>query len=114
MKSSTRSNAALLEPFASSLAAHDLPALPDSRRESCVAFTLERIAEMPGPMRLGVLLIAITVRVAMLGIGRSRFVRLVAPTTLPLMGEYVRLHRSLVLAYVWETWPDTLADGTPG
>ena len=114
MASSPRLNSALLEPFATSLVAHDFPGLPDTRRQLCVDFTLERIAAMPGPMRLGVLVLAVTVRAAMMLLGRGRLVDLLAPTTLPLMGEYVRLHRSLAYAYVWETWPDTRADGSPG
>ena len=30
-----------------------------------------------------------------------------------MLGEYVRLVRSLAYAYVWETWPDTAPDGAP-
>ena len=30
---------------------------------------------------------------------------------LPLLGEYVRLIRSLGYAYVWETWPQTRPTG---
>ncbi len=30
---------------------------------------------------------------------------------LPVVGEYVRLLRSLAYAYVWDTWPDTSVTG---
>jgi hypothetical protein len=101
-------------PFADALIAHDLPGLPAARRLRSVDFALGRIAVMPGPTRLGVHVIAVAVRALMLVLGAVRTVRLLARLTLPLLGEYVRLHRSLAYAYVWETWPDTAVDGTPG
>ena len=100
-------------PFAEALVAHDLPGLPEARRSRSVDFALRRIAVMPGPTRLGVHAIAVGVRAVMLVVGPTRAACILAPVTLPLVGEYVRLHRSLVYAYVWETWPDTAADGSP-
>jgi hypothetical protein len=44
-------------------------------------------------------------------VGRRRVVRLLAARPLPVVGDYVRLVRSLTYAYVWETWPATAADG---
>ena len=99
--------------FADALIAHDLPGLPAARRERSIEFARGRIAVMPGPTRLGVHVIAVAVAALVMLVGAARTARLLAPTTLPLLGEYVRLHRSLVYAYVWETWPDTAADGTP-
>ena len=100
-------------PFADALIAHDMPGLPVARRARSVDFAVGRIALMPGPTRVGVDLIAVAVRALMVLLGGARTVRLLAPVTLPLLGEYVRLHRSLAYAYVWETWPDTAVDGTP-
>lgn len=99
--------------FADALIALDMPGLPADRRARSVDFALGRIAVMPGPTRLGVHLIAVVVRCVMFVLGTARTARLLAPLTLPLLGEYVRLHRSLAYAYVWETWPDTAVDGTP-
>ena len=103
----------LLTPFADALIAHDLPGLPAARRQESIEFAIGRVAVMPGPTRVGVRLIASAVRVIILVLGAHRTARLMAPVTLPLLGEYVRFHRSLVYAYVWETWPDTRADGSP-
>ena len=36
--------------------------------------------------------------------------RVLLSRSLPLLGEYPRLIRSLGYAYVWERWPDTLTD----
>ena len=103
----------LLAPFAEALVAQDLPALPPDRRRSAVEFTVARVGVMPGPMRVGVLAIAAAVRAVILLAGAGRTARVLADTSVPLIGEYVRLHRSLVYAYVWETWPTTRRDGSP-
>lgn len=108
---SDRRTTGLLAPFADELLAFDLPRLPVGRRERAVTFIEERIATMPSPMRVGVLIVAALVRSAMLVVGRRRVATALAPTGLPLLGEYVRLHRSLGYAFIWETWPDTRADG---
>lgn len=62
-------------------------------------------------MRIGVLVIAAVVRVVMLLPGSDVVLRFLARSALPLLGEYVRLIRSLGYAYIWETWPQTRADG---
>jgi hypothetical protein len=104
----------LLAPFADALIAHDLPALPVDRRRASIEFALARVGVMPGPMRSGVILIAVAIRLAVALAGAEPVVRATATSRLPLVAEYVRLHRSLVYAYVWETWPATHADGSPG
>jgi hypothetical protein len=77
-----------------------------------VAFAARRVDGLPSVMHLGVLLIAAVVRVLLLLPGSSFLIAFLARTALPLLGEYVRLVRSLGYAYVWETWPDTLPDGS--
>jgi len=101
----------LIAEFCDELVAHDLPDLPTDRRAEVVAFTLRRIAGLPSPMRLGVGAVAAFVGVLGTVVGLRRLVGVVATRPLPLLGEYVRLVRSLVYAYVWETWPDTATSG---
>lgn len=101
----------LLRPFAVTLLSHDFPSLPPDRAETTTDFVLRRIATMPSPMRLGVTLIALALRLPMTALGASRTVAAIASTSLPLLGEYVRLHRSLAYAYIWESWPETSPDG---
>ena len=64
-------------------------------------------------MRLGVGAVATIVG----GVGRlagtARVAAVLADHPLPIIGEYVRLVRSLAYAYIWETWPDTSAAGRP-
>jgi hypothetical protein len=101
----------LVGPFADRLLAVDLPALDDDRRAEVTVFAARRVDGMPSIMRIGVFVIAAIVRAAMLIPGGNAVVGFLARHPLPLLGEYVRLVRSLGYAYVWETWPDTLADG---
>lgn len=108
-----RTTQLMLAPFADALLTHDMPGLPAERRQSSVLFTLERIEAMPSPTRLGVQLIALPIRLLITIAGATRVARFLAPTTLPILGEYVRLHRSLGYAYIWETWPDSRRDGSP-
>lgn len=90
--------------------AHDFPALAADRRRVVSDFVAARLAVLPGPMRLGVTLIAHLV--GTLGaIGGERVVLRLSHLALPLVGEYFRLLRSLSYAYVWETWPDTSPTG---
>ena len=65
-------------------------------------------------MRLGVVIIATVVRLLLALPGNEAVLRFLARTPLPLLGEYVRMVRSLGYAYIWETWPATHADGRPG
>ena len=104
-------SAPLVGPFADRLLALDLPELDGARRAEVVAFAARRVDGMPSVMRLGVLVIAAVFRVLLLLPGSSALVRFVARVPLPLLGEYVRLIRSLGYAYVWETWPETQPTG---
>lgn len=104
-------SAPLVGPFADRLLALDFPALDPIRRHEVVRFAARRVDGLPSVMRLGVLLIAAVLRVALLVPGADAVLRFLARTSLPLLGEYVRLIRSLGYAYIWETWPDTRADG---
>jgi hypothetical protein len=101
----------LVGPFADRLLAYDLPGLDDGRRDQVVTFAARRVDGMPSVMRLGVFVIAAMVRVAMLLPMGAAVVRFLARHPLPLLGEYVRLIRSLGYAFIWETWPDTAPDG---
>ena len=99
--------------FSEHLVAHDLPALPAERRAEVVAFTGRRISLLPSPMRLGVGVVAIGVGALGRIVGPRRLAGLLARRPLPVLGEYVRLVRSLMYAYVWDTWPATAPDGRP-
>lgn len=99
--------------FSDRVVVHDLPALPADRRAETVAFAGRRVAVLPSPIRLGVGLVAVLVDGLGRVVGLGRLVGLLATHPLPLLGEYVRLVRSLTYAYVWDTWPDTEPDGAP-
>jgi len=99
--------------FSDHVVANDLPALPADRRAETVAFAGRRIAMLPSPIKLGVGAAAILVDGLGRVMGPRRLVRLLAARPLPVLGEYVRLVRSLAYAYVWDTWPDTEPDGAP-
>ena len=64
-------------------------------------------------MRLAVGVVATVVGAVGRVAGTRRLVAVLARRPLPVLGEYVRLVRSLAYAYVWETWPDTAASGRP-
>jgi hypothetical protein len=91
---------------------HDFPDLTLDRRTIVVSFVARRLGALPGPMRLGVTVIALSVDVVRRVAGDRLVVRL-SRMPLPLVGEYFRLLRSLSYAYVWETWPDTTPTGAP-
>ena len=105
--------AGLVAAFCDGLVLHDLPDLPESRRAEVVAFAGRRIAAMPGPMRLGVGVVSVAVDACGRVVGRRRLTMYLARHPLPVAGEYVRLVRSLVVARVWDTWPDTSPTGAP-
>ena len=77
-----------------------------------VDFAGRRVDGLPSPFRLGVTAVAMLVRLLTV-VGRDAAVRVLATRPLPLLGEYVRMLRSLGYAFVWERWPDTRPDGTP-
>ncbi len=102
----------LVAAFSDEVIVHDLPALPAERRAEVVAFAGRRIDGLPSPMRLGVGVVAVIVGAIARVVGTRRVVRLLARRPLPVLGDYVRLVRSLGYAYVWETWPATRPDGS--
>jgi len=104
-------SAPLVGPFADLLLERDLPSLEPSRRDLVVTFVIRRVDGLPSVMHLGVLLIAALVRLALALPWQQPVIGFMSRTTLPLLGEYPRLVRSLGYAYIWETWPDTAPDG---
>ena len=105
-------SAPLVGPFADRLLALDFPALEPARREQAIAFAVRRVDGLPSVMNLGVILIAALFRGLLALPGNDAILRFFARTPLPLLGEYVRLVRSLGYAYIFETWPDTRPDGS--
>lgn len=107
----TRPSARATAAFSDQVIATELPRLPAARRAEVVAFCVRRISGLPSPMGLGVTIVASTVAGVGRVIGLSRLVRVLGRFPLPVVGEYLRLVRSLSWAYVWETWPSTAPDG---
>lgn len=105
-------SAPLVGPFADRLLALDFPALELARREQAIAFAIRRVDGLPSVMNAGVLLIAALFHLLLKLPGNDAILRFFARTPLPLLGEYVRLVRSLGYAYIFETWPDTRPDGS--
>lgn len=103
----------IVAPFADLLLAADLPALPSDRRGETVRFVTRRADAVPSFTRFGLAIIAVGFRGLMMLPGGRATARLLASRSLPLLGEYPRLVRSLAFAFVWERWPDTLPDGGP-
>jgi hypothetical protein len=101
-----------VRPFADWLLARDLPGLGDDRRRDAVRFVARRVDGLPAPMALGVGAIALVTRALLVVPGGVVVLGFVARRPLPLVGEYVRLVRSLAYAYVWDAWPDTRSDGS--
>jgi hypothetical protein len=87
----------------------ELPGLPDERRAATVEFVCRRAGDTPGPLRIGVTVASVLTDVA----GRVVDPATVRGLRIPLVGELPRLVRSLAVAFVWETWPDTRPDGAP-
>ncbi len=105
-------SAPLVGPFADRLLALDFPALDPARRAQAIEFTIRRVDGLPSVIRFGVTVIAALFRGLLAVPGGDAVVRFLARTPLPLLGEYVRMVRSLGYAYIFETWPDTRADGS--
>lgn len=103
----------LVAAFANRFLGSELPGLPEHRRLEVTDFICRRIDDMPSLTRFGVLAVASCYRAALAVPGGATFADRAARVPAPLAGEYIRLLRSLGYAYVWETWPDTLVDGTP-
>jgi len=98
-------------PFSDQLLALDLPDLDEDRRRQVVAFVARRVDGLPSPMKAGVTVVALAVDGLGRALGRRRVVGVLGRRPLPVLGEYVRLVRSLAYAFIWETWPDTTPTG---
>ena len=103
----------LVSELCDQLVAIDLPDLPAARRHAAVDFATHRVTTMPSPLRAGVGVVASVVGLAARIGGRRRVAGVLADHSLPGAGEYVRVLRSLVHAFVWERWPDTSPTGRP-
>jgi hypothetical protein len=102
----------LIASFSDQVLQHDLPGMSADRRADVVAFATRRISASPSPMRLGIGAVSLLVAAAGRIVGLRHVVRFLARNPLPLLGDYVRLVRSLGYAYIWETWPSTRPDGS--
>lgn len=103
---------AFVRPFTQCLLGVDLPGLSSWQRDQVSEFAVFHVDELPSVLRLGCNIIAIPMRgVVALPIG-SNVIAWLIRHPLPLVGEYVRMIRSLAYTYVWEQWPDTLPDGS--
>lgn len=73
-------------------------------------FTVNAVTELPSAMLIGVVSIASAVRFlcAIPVVGR-RMPAALAAHPLPLLGDYVRLVRSLTIARAFEDWPADLS-----
>ncbi|MEY2444808.1 MAG: hypothetical protein QOE00_1388 [Ilumatobacteraceae bacterium] len=103
----------IVGPFADLLLAAELPELPADRRSEAVRFVTRRADAVPSFTRFGLTIIAVAFRGLMIVPGGRTAARALAARSLPLLGEYPRLIRSLGFAFVWEHWPDTLPNGAP-
>ena len=102
----------LVAPFTRRLLAVDLPGLDGERRDATVDFAVDRVDAMPDWLRLAVLAIAAPMRALAALPGGGRAIAWLVDHRLPLIGEYVRMVRSLAFAFVWERWPNTAPDGS--
>lgn len=100
--------------FAAGLLALELPELPEERLRDAVRFVCRRADQTPGPLRLGVVTLAVGTGVAERLLDADRVLHLMRSTRLPFVGELARMVRSLGFAYIWETWPATGPTGRPG
>src|SRR5215468_8053497 len=108
------SSRGLVRPFAQRLLAVDLPGLDEPRRDEVTEFALRRVDELPSVLRAGLTCIAAPMRVVVMVPGSGRFIAWLIRHPVPLLGEYVRVIRSLAYTYIWERWPQTQPDGSLG
>jgi hypothetical protein len=97
--------------FADRLLRIELPQLPPRRLAETVAFVSRRARATPGPLRSGVVALALGVQLSERFVDPGATTQFLRRTTLPFVGELARMVRSLAFAYVWESWPDTAPDG---
>lgn len=106
------SSRALVRPFAHLLLSVDLPGLGGSQRDEVADFAVRHVDELPSVLRIGTLIIAAPMRVVVAAPGARRLLAWLIAHPIPLIGEYVRMVRSLAYTYIWETWPHTRPDGS--
>lgn len=90
----------------------EFPNLRPDRTDAVVGFASNRFQLMASPVRAGLqgamLILAVPTRV----LGGVRVAGWLRRTRLPVASEIPRAVRYLVVSYIWETWPDTKADGS--
>jgi hypothetical protein len=101
----------IVGPFAELLLANDLPQLSLPRRAEVVKFVQRRADLVPSFTRFGVTMIALFYRALIAAPGGRAVARVLMRRSLPVLGEYPRLVRSLGFAYIWEHGPDTSPTG---
>jgi hypothetical protein len=101
----------IVGPFAELLLATDLPQLSPQRRAEVVQFVQQRARAVPSFTRFGVWMIGLFYRALIAVPGGRTVARFLMSRSLPILGEYPRLIRSLGYAYIWEHWPDTSPTG---
>ena len=101
----------IVGPFAELVLAADMPQLSPQRRAEVVQFVQRRAAAVPSFTRFGVTLIGLFYRALIAAPGGRPVARLLVLRSLPVLGDYPRLIRSLGYAYIWEHWPDTSPTG---
>ena len=100
-----------IETFARFLGERELPGLSPGKRDEIVAFVVARCLGLPSITRFGVAGISLGFG-GLFHLPRGRWVLgWLCDHPLPLLGEYPRLIRSLTFAYVFETWPESHANG---
>lgn len=98
--------------FTRRLLAVDLPGLGESQRGEVTDFAVRRVDELPSVLRIGVKCIAAPMRIVIALPATDRLLAWLIRNPPPIVGEYVRMVRSLAYTYVWETWPMTRPDGS--
>lgn len=101
----------IVGPFAELLLEADLPELSRQRRAEVVQFVQRRARAVPSFTRFGITMIGLFYRALIAVPGGPAVARFLMSRSLPVLGEYPRLIRSLGYAYVWEHWPDTSPSG---
>lgn len=94
---------AFVPPFAETVIDLDLAGLDPAARADAIDFVVHRIATMPTIPRLGVFVISAVLAPLMRTGQRTRVVQGIARTNPPIVGEYLRLVRGLLVSRVWET-----------
>jgi hypothetical protein len=99
--------------FADRLLTLELPDLPNDRRLETVLFIERRVEQMPSPLRVGTTVLIFGLGLAQRVCDVDKSTAWLQSVRIPFVGELARLVRSLGLAYIWETWPNTTPSGMP-